>query len=243
MLIENAEQFRKIIDSISVLIDEAEFCIGEEGLSLRATDPSQISMIDFFMPKNAFLEYNIESTKIGMDLSYLSKIMARTKAGEKLKIEIKEGKNTITFCFEGESKRRFQVPLLNISGSELPNPKIEFDGKIKMDGNSIQNSLKDAGLISDHVIFSNGKEGFRIYASSTKGEFAYEGEKGKDIRENEIKEEAKSMFPLNYLQDMLKSVGGEDVEISLKTNAPMKIEYNLGKARIIYFLAPRIESD
>ncbi len=243
ILFENAEHFKKIVDSISGLIDEAEFVVSKEGLSLRAIDLSQISMVDFFMPKDAFLEYEVENTKIGLDFNYLSKITSRAKAGDKLRIEIKEGKNTLTLCFEGDAKRKFQVPLLNLSVSEVNELKIDFDAKIKIDGSALQNALKDASLISDHLIFSAEEDKFQVLASSTKGEFVYEAYKGKDIKEMEIKEAAKSMFPLNYLQDMLRSVGSEDLILNLKTNAPLKIEYPLGKARIIYFLAPRIENE
>ena len=46
LVLDNAVEFKKAIDAISVLIDEAEFIVSKEGLKLKATDPSQVSMID-----------------------------------------------------------------------------------------------------------------------------------------------------------------------------------------------------
>ena len=47
LIIEKADVLKRSIDAIAVLIDEAEFEVSEKGLSLKATDPSQISMVDF----------------------------------------------------------------------------------------------------------------------------------------------------------------------------------------------------
>lgn len=51
------------------------------------------------------------------------------------------------------------------------------------------------------------------------------------------------MFPLDYLQDMLKAASGDTkVNLFLKSNAPVKVSYKIGDANISYFLAPRIET-
>ena len=58
------------------------------------------------------------------------------------------------------------------------------------------------------------------------------------------KSDCSSMFPLDYLKDMLKAPGGdEEIELKLKSDAPLLLSYKIGKANISYFLAPRIESE
>jgi hypothetical protein len=34
----------------------------------------------------------------------------------------------------------------------------------------------------------------------------------------------------------------ETVSLHLKTNSPIKVEYNIGEAKLVYYLAPRIET-
>ena len=52
------------------------------------------------------------------------------------------------------------------------------------------------------------------------------------------------MFPLEYLNDLLKATDSSSiVEINLGTDKPLKVEYNIGSARMTYFLAPRIETE
>ncbi len=245
LVLDNAVEFKKAIDAVSVLIDEAEFIVSKEGLSLKATDPSQISMIDFKMPKSAFAEFEIENTtKIGVDLDYLSQVLSRSKAGEKLVIELDEKESRLKLQLKDSFVRNFSVPLIEISSSDLPTPKVEFDAVIKAKAGMIQDGLKDALLVSTHVTLGITSKNFFIKASSSKGDSANEIIKeDKNLKELTAKKECYAMFPLDYLQDMLKSASSDtEVELSLKSNAPVKINYFVGKAELEYFLAPRIES-
>jgi len=60
LFLEDATSFKKLVDGVAVLVSEAEFIISKEGLSLKATDPSQISLVDFNLPKKAFKEYKVK---------------------------------------------------------------------------------------------------------------------------------------------------------------------------------------
>ena len=53
---------------------------------------------------------------------------------------------------------------------------------------------------------------------------------------------ADSVFNLEFLENMVKSCpAGVPINISLKTNEPLKVSYPTGQAQISYFLAPYIE--
>lgn len=247
LVLENASVFKKSIDAIAVLIDEAEFIIdNESGVRLKATDPSQISMIDFRLEKSAFKHFRVENlTKIGIDLDYLAQIMSRAKPTDELTLALDETKSRLLVSFKGESKRSFAVPLIDVSAAELPSPKIEFDATVKMLASILQDGLKDAELISSHITVGVSDKSFFLKANSSKGSVENEtSRKEKGILDFNAKKECSSMFPLDYLNDMLK-VASSDTEITvhLKANAPIKISYPIGKAEITYFLAPRIESE
>ena len=78
--LDNAKHWRDCIDAIVSLIDEGLFSISPEGITLKAMDPSGISMVSFTMPKKAFSKYEIEkAVSIGLNLDNLSKILARTR--------------------------------------------------------------------------------------------------------------------------------------------------------------------
>ena len=62
----------------------------------------------------------------------------------------------------------------------------------------------------------------------------------KQITEKEVKKEATAMFSIEYLQNILKGATPEsDIELNIKTNAPLKVRYKISNALLEFFLAPR----
>lgn len=243
-IIEKADDFKKSIEAIAVLIDEAEFVADSNSLDLKATDPSQIALIDFHMEKKAFKKFDVkEKIKIGLDISYLKQVVSRAKANDELIMQLDKETNSLNLTFKGDSTRKFVIPLLDVSSSELPNPKIEFDAHISIRASVLQDALKDASLISTYVYLGVDSKSFFVKASSSKGTLHNETLKNdKTIKKMDVKKESRSMFSLEYLSDMLKAASSDsDVNVSLKSNAPVKISYSIGDASITYFLAPRNE--
>ena len=134
--------------------------------------------------------------------------------------------------------------MLDLSSTELPNPKINFDAEIKMNAGLLQDALKDASLISNHLTLGVTSDSFFVNASSSKGELNNVSQKNdSDLKKLEVKNECSAMYPLDFLSDMLKAASSSDeIDLFLKTDAPIKISYKIGRAQIIYFLAPRIET-
>ncbi len=247
LVLENAVSFKKSVDAISVLIDEAEFDVSENGLQLKATDPSQIAMVDFSLDKSAFKELKVNGeTKLGIDLDFFSSVLNRAKATDSLRLSLNEQKSKLLVTFVGAQKRVFEVPLLDINSSKLPSPRIDFDAEIKLNADVLKDGLKDAALISTHITLGVDEEKFFMKAHSSKGRVQSEAfvKDGKSVLEIKAKKEAESMFPLDYLADMVKMSSSESpVTVKLKSNAPVQVSYEIDKAKISYFLAPRIESE
>lgn len=246
LMLDNAVEFKRAIDSLSVLIDEAEFVMDEKGLFLKATDPSQISMVDFFLPREAFKSFKVDGTaKIGLDLDYLSQVMGRSKAGDNLLLELDEKKSRLNVVLKGNATRNFSIPLIDVNQADLPTPKIEFEAELKLSAGVLQDGLKDASLISTHILMGTSGETFFVRANSSKGELVLETSKAdKGLLSLKSKNDCKAMFPLDYLSDMLKAASSEtEVVLFVKSNSPVKIQYLIGKAQITYFLAPRIEGE
>ncbi len=242
IILEKADSFKRSIDAISALIDEAELVVTKKGLELKATDPSQVSMVDFSMPSEAFELVDSEETKLGLDLTYFSQVLSRVRAGDKLILKVED--SSLLVSFKGKAERSFKVPLIDISSSEVPQPKIDFDAELLISANHLQQAFKDASLISTHISLGADEKHFLVMAKSSKGNLNEKSPVDKEILpELKTKQDCKSMFQLDYLQSMLKSVDSStNVELSLKNNAPVKIAYTIGQAKISYFLAPRVDN-
>ena len=246
LVFEDAAVFKRYVDGIAVLVDEAEFIIDEKGLSLKATDPSQISLVDFYLPRKAFKKFESgQAGKIGVDLNYFNQVMARAKSGDQLELSLSDDKSKLSVVFLGGAKRSFSVPLLDLNTADLPLPRIDFDSEVTVKADALNDGFKDANLISTHIVLSVKADGFLISATSSKGslENTY-GKKDKSVVSIKSTSDTRAMFPLDYLVSIIKATSSEtEVTMRLKNSAPVEITYSIGEGRLQYFLAPRIEND
>lgn len=245
IVVADAPSLKFSVDSIASLVEEGVFEITKTGIHLKAMDPSQISMVSFSMPKESFLEYNVdEEKKIGLDIEQLSSVLARGSRGEKAELSVEDGRFVIRFVGE-KKKRTFKIPILDIGEGMQKEPKIEFKNFVKVNANAFREVLKDAKLVSSHIRLALGSSEFVAEVKGDSGDMRAEFEKDSaEIAEIKTSVEAKATFPLQYLEDMTKaSPGSEAITIYIETDRPLKIEYKILGAEVRYYLAPRIESE
>lgn len=244
IVIEDATSLKDAVETIVNLVEEGLFEFTSEGVRLKAMDPSQISMISFFMPKEAFSHYGLdEERKIGIDVDKLSKVLARGTSGESAELGLEDGR--LKIVFSGNKKRRvFRLPLIDAGSGLEREPKIEYRNRIKIDADAFKEMLKDARLVSNHIrlILEEGR--FRVEIRGDEGEAKEEFEKDSgEVKELEVHGGARATFPLQYLEDIVKaSKSGTPLTIYLETDRPLKVEYDVMGAKSVYYLAPRIES-
>jgi proliferating cell nuclear antigen len=245
LLVQDAPALKAAIDSIVCLVEEGQFEIKGDGLYFRAMDPSQISMISFKMPKEAFVEYSIpEEMKLGIDIGQLSNVLARGKRGESAELSTEEGRLVIKFAGE-KHRRTFKVPLIETGERVQKEPKIEFTNFAKVRADAIKETLKDAKLLSSHVRLHIAPEQFGVDVRGDNGDLKAEFQKGsEDVSEINTKDGARATFPLQYLEDMVKATSSSSlVTVNLETDKPLKLEYDIEGATVVYYLAPRIETE
>jgi len=239
--ISDTKAWKSSIDAIAALIDEGTLQIGKKGLKLRAMDPSQIALVDFELPASSFEKYEVEKeTDIGVDFSELSKITKRAKAEDKIELSLGDRLN---MNFIGETKRRFNIGIIESTSQPPKEPSIEFTAEVKIGANVLKETFKDSELVSNHIAISaSGDGGFAIKAEGDTGSVDIDIPK-ESIMSLDVKEKARAVFSLDQLDNLLKaSDQGSIVILKLRSDAPLKLEYAIGEGRVVYYLAPRIES-
>ncbi len=245
LVIADARQFKQCIEAVVNLVDEGLFDISEAGLHLRAMDPSQIAMVDFLLPKDAFNEFHAEQASLGLNLVDFLKILSRARTEEQLALtlEEKEAKCLLEFTSQN-GKRTVRLPLIELNVSSPREPRINFDTTIKMRGGMFKEMLKDAGMLSSHVVLSVENETLLVEAKGDSGDLHIEsGKNAPHVAELTSNAKSRVMFPFEYLDNITKACPDDSlIELFLKTNAPIKVAYSVGPAKLSYFLAPRVES-
>lgn len=242
--IDSAEYWRDCLEAIVSLVEEGSFLISKEGISLRAMDPSGISMVSFSIPSGAFSKFNVsEPVSIGLNLSNLSKIMQRTRPNEALVMKDSDNKLSMEFISES-SKRRYKIPLIDIRKNADKEPDVKFDVFANVMPEPMKNIIKDAAQMSSYISFKAAKNQFVASAYGDSGELegSYEVD-GKVIKKIDAAKNASAVFNLEYLDNMVRGCPiGNEIGLSLKSDEPLKLDYKIHDASITYYLAPYMES-
>lgn len=239
VVITDTKSWKNSIEAVAALIEEGTLQIDESGIKLRAMDLSQIALVDLELPASFFDEYKIEKpTNIGIDFTELSKITRRCRPEDRIELSLE---NRFKMVFKGETTRSFNLAIIDSTSTPPKEPRVEFTSSIKIIGSTLKEALKDAELVSNHVALRMG-DGFFIKADGDTGSVDIKFDKEKLMSIN-VKQESKAVFALDQLNNLLKAADAQSlIQIDLRTDAPIRIEYAIGDGRVIYYLAPRIES-
>lgn len=232
------------IDAISNMVDEVGIKVTSEGMTLRAMDPAHVALVDFELKNGAFDEYDAsEPLVLGVDLARLNTILKRAGAEDNISLEHDSENNALKIRIKNASTRTFNLPLIEVSEEELKVPDLDFPGTVEINSKIISEGIKDAEIVSDHVILKTDEGNLYITARGDLGNVEVKVSKDEAIT-FDVKQGASSMFSLEYLKDMIKASDiASTVKISLGDNIPVKMEFLAQDVRLSFLLAPRIESE
>ncbi len=244
IVFDGAKDFADLIATASNLIDEAAFKVSEEGISMKAMDPSRVVLIDLNLPESIFSKYQVEEAEtIGVNMDHFKKILKRGKTKDTLILR-KGDENFLEITFEGTAKRTFRLPLIEVEALELDLPELPFTAKVVVLGEVIKEAVKDASLVSDAIKFMAKENEFTMKAEGETQEveikLTLEDEGLLDL---EVEEETQSAYGISYLADMIKGIGkADEVAIHFGNEMPLQMEYLIrDEGKLVFLLAPRVE--
>jgi len=225
------------------IIDEGIFKFGKDGISLTAADRAMVAVIDLLISKDAFEEYEVKEEKeIGLNMTNFLSLLKRARGSDKVTLELVE--NRLTLTIHNGTKRRFTVPLLQLTREELPPiEQLEFKATVTLKPEVLEDSIKDASVITDAITFHATKEYFKISAEGDVSQAELELRQGDEgLVDLQVEENSKAKYPLDYLEKILKAAKiSDEVTIKFAQDYPMRIDFKYeGKARISMVVAPRV---
>lgn len=243
--LSNVDLLRNSIPIISEIIDEGVFKVDSNGLSLLSPDRSMIAVVNFQLLASAFDDFQVtgEDT-LGLNLANLVAVIKRVKTGDKVTLKKDEGMNALEVILEGRGKRRFEIPLLDITGEKPPIDQLDFKGKIEMDSSVLEEGISDVDIVDDSVVFETHPDLFKMWAKGDVSSAQLELKKGEEgLTKLESSEPLRARYPIEYLKKMVKAakLSGQ-VAIEFGTDYPMRLNFkDIDKVNLSFILAPRVE--
>ena len=244
---KDSRLLRDSIDTISQLIDDGLFKLKKDGIELVASDRAMVSFVDFKLKASSFDEYECDKdTSIGINLLNLLTVLKRTNSNDKLTLNLNEKENKLDIILEGDSRRRFSIPLIETSKEELPQiDKLEFSAVAELRADIFEQGINDADIVADSVVIEITPENLRMFAEGNSSIAELNLEKGNEaLFDLNTKEKVNSRYSLEYLKKMIKgSRIAEKTKIMLGKDFPLKIEFKGENANLSMILAPRIAEE
>ncbi|MBI0582695.1 MAG: proliferating cell nuclear antigen (pcna) [Methanomassiliicoccus sp.] len=238
-----SETLKGVVDVVSTLVDEAKFNIDADGMELKAVDPAHVAMVDLRVQKSAFEEFAADETELGIDLDKIKEVLRLSRAGDIIEMEQDEAKNRLIINVGNITRRMSLVDTAGMNDPKVPN--LSLPAKITVTSDELQKGIRAAESVSDHIALNATSDGFEMYSEGDTDSVSLKLPKDLLIS-LDVSEKVKSLFPLDYFSNMVRSIpAGSVVTINLGNDFPVKLEFEIADKRgnVNYLLAPRIESD
>lgn len=244
---KNTDSFKKTIDSLKEIVNEAVIQFTNEKMSIVANDEAKVCCVDMCMKSTLFEKYKIEKDKvdIGISLVDMSNVLNLSTGKdvllnlswvEKGPLKIKSGKTKFDLKLK-------EVNLLEVEFSESP----EYVHKIEMDSKELNKIVKNLSSIGDTctLIINNDLVEFEVDGEIGNGSVSLS--ECKITTENSDSEIANFKYSIKYLLGISKSfILNDKVTLYLNNNALLCVEYKRTEDQgyLRFYLAPKnVESE
>lgn len=248
--LDNSRILKAIVETLSSIIDETVFQVTKDEFTISAMDPSRICLLKLSIGKDGFDEYECKKdSKVGLNLDDLDKILKRSGTNDSIVMDFDEKDQKIKIKMKREESSRtrtFSLTLLDIEIEDIPMENllsIEYPSKWVIDPEFLVEAIKDAEIYSEILnIKVEEEDGLTFSSTGQIGEMEYSLALD-DLIEADLGENCSGAYSLTFLKAILKiATITEKLEISLKTDHPLKMIFNLLEGgELNYFLAPRVE--
>ncbi|WP_440060245.1 DNA polymerase sliding clamp [Thermogladius sp. 4427co] len=243
----NASVWKYVITSISKIIEEGVFRVDQSGLRLRAFDATNTAFIDLHIPREAFVEFNVEKEeKFGVNFEDFAKISKLAAKGDELLLELVEG-GRLGVTFQGHGTRTFILPNIEVSPpEEVSEISLEFPVKARIQPALFDDIMKELDVVGDVLTLESQPDSsiLALTASSDIAEARIElSLEDGSLLEYTVNSEAKASYGLEYLYEMSRVAPvAEGLVLEYGSNLPLKLLFELPQGgRIVFYVSPRVE--
>ncbi|WP_050038502.1 MULTISPECIES: DNA polymerase sliding clamp [unclassified Haloarcula] len=239
-----ASPLKTILKALRANVDEARFKIDESGIRVRAVDPANVAMDDLTLNTSAFESYDATPGVLGLDLDRFADPVNLAKKDDLVQFSLDRETRKLVVFVDGIEFRMACLDPATIR-AEPTLPELELPASATLDRDVLQQGVKAADLVADHV-------GFRMDADEEVLRIEAEGDTDTvDFQLDEEKldqatfAEASSLFSLDYMKKIVRTIPkGASVTVDFGSEFPIMLSYDLDDdaGSMTRMLAPRIET-
>ncbi|MCS5660713.1 MAG: DNA polymerase sliding clamp [Dehalococcoidia bacterium] len=244
-----ADNLKEFIGTVGSLVDEAKLIVNEDGIQIKAVDPSHVAMIESNLIKSAFDSYEAATAEMGIDIDKFKTVLAVAGKEDMVDLEKDDKLNRLVISIGNLTRA---MPLLDTAG--MPDPKVpslDLPASVSVSVDEISQGLKASKSVSDHIALSTSKNSFRLVCEGDNQNRVDLSLSKKQLEKLDSPEDTTSLFSLEYFALMVNSLPSDRIlHINLGSDLPVKIDADLAvddmtgaQGNVKFLLAPRIDRE
>lgn len=237
---------KESVNIIADMVTEVCFKIDKEKISVLATDPANVAMVDFKLFAGAFVDYDVEKpVSLSINLESLKAVMRRASPNDVMIISLDAENNRLKVELVGGNKRTFNLALLDTDNEEQKSPKLKFAARVDLPSVKFDEAIADMEIVSDSVALVAEPERFTVKSEGNTSDAKVELPSSQESTIKMEEDSVSAKYALSYLAKMAKgSKLADNVSIQFAQDYPLFLAYSVpGKMELGFILAPRVSND
>nr|5CFK_A Chain A, Proliferating cell nuclear antigen,Proliferating cell nuclear antigen [Leishmania donovani]5CFK_B Chain B, Proliferating cell nuclear antigen,Proliferating cell nuclear antigen [Leishmania donovani]5CFK_C Chain C, Proliferating cell nuclear antigen,Proliferating cell nuclear antigen [Leishmania donovani]5CFK_D Chain D, Proliferating cell nuclear antigen,Proliferating cell nuclear antigen [Leishmania donovani]5CFK_E Chain E, Proliferating cell nuclear antigen,Proliferating cell nucle len=251
--VQFASLWKRLVECINGLVNEANFDCNPGGLSVQAMDSSHVALVHMLLRDDCFVKYQCGRNSIlGLNLASLSKVLKIVDSNDSLSLRHDDDSDVVTLTSENPEKTRkceYQLKLLEIEAESMGIPEMDYRSTVTLNSAEFAKIVRDMQVFGDTVTIAISKEGVKFSSSGDVGQgYTFLQAAGVSDRSTKgvevtMEEPITLSFALRFMGIFAKgSTLSERVTLKFAKDSPCMVEYgidNVGYLR--YYLAPKVD--
>lgn len=248
-----ADVFKKVVEALKDLVNEASIECKNSGMQLQAMDSSHVSLCALQLNKDGFESYRCDQDVVlGLSLTNVGKVLKCANSDDVLAIKHEQDSDQMALIFENKAHNKisdFEMKLMEIDQESLGIPEMEYKVTIKMPSSDFLKIMRDLSSIGDtcNIDVSKSAVQFSVNGDVGTGNVTVKSNRAVDSDEAsvniEMDEPVNLTFAIRYLVAFTKATPlSNTVTLKMSPDIPLLVSYDMEDFGYLrYFLAPKLD--
>lgn len=248
---ESLTLIKRILESLSELVEQAEIKVSDRGLSLQVTDLMHVALADVFLSSSMFTRYRCDrDLTIGVQLKTVVKILKGMSVENNglFKIECDDSATNLTIKnIRQGNVLSFKLKLFSFDTEAYNVPEFDFGAEVTIPTEEFMYVPKLVGTFGDFIGMQAEDKSITFFQTGGNADasMTLEESSEKEGLKIEAKESVTQEIAMKYI-NLISKVAPlcQNVKISLGTNHPVFFDFVISDlAYIRFYIAPKIDND
>jgi len=251
-----AKEPRYVFETLIRMLPEETVAFTQNGVSIKALDPTKTVLLDVEFYASAFEDYVLEAeeAKIGIINTTLKGIIERFRPTDILELAVDAERSRFVLCSRKKKRNRelygyyrcFRIPTVNLDEEEIPELREEYRAQATLSAAAFAELLKWIEEVSDWVQIEIGPDSVRLVGVGDTKKIEIDLNVDSEQVLNVVADEpiaSASKYSTETLLSIASKLKGvaKFVEVYIQPNGLGKFTYQFGSGKFTAIVAPRAD--